>query len=248
MTTEVANIEAIAKLYNEAGASGQRVAFLQCDASLQQAEVENLERVEAAIREAKLQARATQDERGANLLLGLQVLTRAIADELRMWVALKEQRPHDAWAALVSAQEHADLAVRIPDTASSGTGYRSRLEVLDHTLFPVLQFTSTGLTHAGGTCSICGTSFRSCRHVEGRIYFGQVCAEVALQNVSVDHGALVDAPRDKRCYVSEYTDGDMWYDVMTRLPTGPVEPDGQGDGHRFKCIMLTTNAIPGVTL
>ena len=242
------DVESIGSMFTAAAERGQRMCFFTCDIDLQKPELMALEQATLSVREAKRKAIAAQIDKAANLLLGFEVLLRAIAYELHMWIALKENRSHDAWVAFVSAQEHACLAVRTPASHSGVAGYVGRLAMIEQTIFPKLQFVSMGLTHAGGLCSICRRPFGDCPHVEGRIYCGLVCAEVQLQSVQADHGSLVEVPRDKRCYVTEYTDSDgVWRDVMTRAPTGREgSPYDGDDGFQVQCVMLTMETPPGV--
>ena len=247
--SEVPAVEEIAERYNAAAARAQRLAFFMCDIALQKAEVIELELTGETIRRAKRAAILAGKEFAANSFLGCEALLKSVTWELRMWIALKEQRPHDAWVALVEAREHACLGLRTPIASPGVVGFAGRLETLEHALFPFLQFVSAGLTHSGGTCSICRKPFRTCPHVEGRIYCGRVCAEVEIDDPVPDHSALVDVPYDKRCYVRRYSmDDGMWYDVMTKLPVEPIAPDGQGDGYRFDAVLLSTSVPPGVNV
>jgi len=249
-TSDDPAVRAIAEAYSQAVARGQRLCFFVCDVDLQQAELLTLEQAHATLRDAKRAAIRDGQENQANLYLGFESLTRAIADELKMWVALKEGRPHDAWVAFASAQEHACLGLRTPAGHVGVARYIDRLVVIEQTIFPRLQFMSAGLTHGGGICSICRQNYAICIHVEGRIYCGRVCAEVELRAVRFEHGSLVEVPRNKRCYVTEYTDSDgVWRDVMTRTPTGREGPRPEdGDGFRLHCVMLTSEAPPGVNV
>jgi hypothetical protein len=244
--SEVPDINAVALEFTAATARGQRLCFFMCDRSLQESEVATLEKLALALREAKRTAIIARSEEAANLFLGFESLTRAVTWELKMWIALKDGRPHDAWEALVEAQEHACLGLRTPAGSSGVAGYVGRLSVLEETLFPVLQFMSAGLTHEGGTCSICGQPFTACSHVAGRIYCGRVCAEVELCAVTPDHAALVKVPQDKRCYVTQYTDGGVWRDAMTRTETG--DPPPEGDDFQTRGVVLSFKTPPGVNV
>lgn len=244
--SEVPDIKAVAEEYTAAAARGQRLCYFVCDTSLQQAEVANLDQMALKLRDAKLAAIHARDGSAANLFLGFEGLTRAIAWELRMWIAMKQHQPHDAWDALVEAQEHACVGLRTPAGHEGVAGYIERLHVLEETLFPPLQFSSVGLTYESSTCSICGNPFDSCSHVVGRIYGGRVCAEVELRGVKVDHAAVVKVPLDKHCYMAQYTKDGAWYDVMTRKETG--EPPPEDDVFHTQGAIMSLNAPFGVNV
>jgi len=60
---------------------------------------------ELRVKVVELKNKAIDDkhEPAANMLLSLEKMLEALAHELRMWLALKDNRPRDAWKALIQA-------------------------------------------------------------------------------------------------------------------------------------------------
>lgn len=202
------------------------------------------------LRAAKIGAMRIKHAKAADWCLGLQAAARGVAEELRMWIALRENRPRDAWTHLVEAEENLALVLRTP-AGHDGTKARlARLEDMESVLFPKPTFMSIAFSHDGGKCSICAEPFSTCIHVEGRIYCGQVCGRVEIEHVTeVHHFALVEVPQDKRCIMTEIEQDDgTWIDLMTRAPIvpQPERPEG-AEGWGAHGIFLTDSPAPGVS-
>lgn len=79
-------------------------------------------------------------------------------------------------------------------------------------LFPYKIFGSVGFLIERFTCSTCGEDIDSvnCPHRHGHLYHGVMAQAVADgENGRIDHVAIVENPRDKRC-VLWLADGDSW--------------------------------------
>ncbi|MGB5596366.1 MAG: hypothetical protein WBM32_10545 [Crocosphaera sp.] len=62
------------------------------------------------------------------------------------------------------------------------------------------MYLSPGLIADKYICSICKKDTRSCCHISGRIYKGQICYSQPV-NERIDHVALVREPKDPRCRI-----------------------------------------------
>lgn len=206
------------------------------------------------LRRVKALAINQQNEDVANHFLGFQAMVRSVREELRMWCWLKKNKPDKAWISFVESEEWAYLALRTPASNESVERHIQRLSEIERSLFPNMMFASAGFEHAPGKCSICRAEFHGCEHVAGKIYCGQVCAEVGLSELRMDHVSIVTSPRDKRCHITAYgTSGkDGWTDFLTGCPSkdrkkwkGKENPT-DADKTMFSCIAITASEVPGV--
>ncbi len=62
------------------------------------------------------------------------------------------------------------------------------------------MYSSIGLIAVKYICSICKKDTRSCCHISGRIYKGQICYSQPV-NERIDHVALVREPTRSRCRI-----------------------------------------------
>lgn len=250
MTTRTIDVHALLRKYEDVAGRAQQLAFPVRDIGLQKKHLEDTLAIHDELRAAKLGAIAARRSDLADRLLGFQAVARALAEELRMWVAMREGDPHGAWCALVVAQQHAHLALRTPMAHAGIEEYARRLDMVEQTAFPRLAFASTGFEHDTGRCSICNKRFDKCEHEEGLIYSGQVCAEVDFKNSKLDHISIVDSPRDKRCYVRSFEEGDgTLIDTMTRLPMRSAIPGGgerPAQGRSMQFTVFVNETPPGV--
>lgn len=192
---------------------------------------DRLEELRDRIREEKRAVHGTGREARATELLGFQCLAEALAQEARMWIALREGRAHDAWFHVVEAEDNACLMLR----TSAGGDLRSHLEgryqQLQQILFPRnMMFLSAGFEHDEGKCTICDAPVSACPHIRGRIYDGQLCAEYGYQVIRGNHVAMVQVPMDKRCYLDRHKpQNEEWVDRLTGEITPCSEKDDAQD-------------------
>ncbi len=59
---------------------------------------------------------------------------------------------------------------------------------------------SPGLVFDKSLCNICYQDCRACSHVPGRLYEGKICYYKPV-NPQIDHVALVETPKDRRCRI-----------------------------------------------
>lgn len=186
----------------------------------------------------KYQAAERQNEFAANQFFHMQCMTNAMRSSLNMWIQLKSHQFEDSWSSLIDAQEYISIAIRINDYEGVRT-FQSRLKDAEHALFPGWNlFNSSGLIETVGNCSICGNPFSSCEHIENEIYMGSLCKRIDIKIIRVDHCALVENPRDKRCIITTTSDKDgNEIDYFTWERTGKIinNDDGRHISGRVFC-------------
>ena len=53
-------------------------------------------------------------------------------------------------------------------------------------------------------CSICNEPLETCEHIEDEIYLGSVCRRIRIADINIDHSAIVENPKDRRCIITEF--------------------------------------------
>jgi hypothetical protein len=193
-------------LINEA----ETLSFLSRDADLQRDALAHLDQFLARI--AVLKATVRGDE--ANACLAVECLARALAAELRMWLALKNERPAAAWEELVTAQYAAASAVRAHPIGANAIRRQPFYDALEQIIFGPQMFLSTGYVAEEEECSICNCSYDNCPHILGRAYDGTFCS-VIVRKARPREVSIVSEPADKRCRVMSFGDGEKMRDKLT---------------------------------
>jgi hypothetical protein len=195
---------------------GNKYCFLVRDAALQRAQCKGLLLVKDEVSVAKEEA-CLDNEESANELLAFELMLTAQAQELEMWIALKEVRPADAWEHLVNAQDAASNAIRAHKIAEFLETYGQKLDLIERILFPPQVFFSIGGVVRESTCSICNSPYGECDHIKGRPYGGEMCSRI-ISMAEVREVSIVEDPANKRCRVMEIADNGIRRDYMTWLP------------------------------
>ncbi|MDJ0903302.1 MAG: hypothetical protein QNJ55_31340 [Xenococcus sp. MO_188.B8] len=160
----------------------------------------------AKARSAKNCAQKQQEESEANLFFSMECAALFLKRLGEVWLELKAEKPHKAWHALMDAQEYLRIAIQAHGTPELRK-HLLKLENIELTIFPKpSKFISPGIIYKSGKCTICGVRFDKCEHEEGLIYMGNLCMEVQRRIVEINHFALVEKPRDKRCYIDSWED------------------------------------------
>jgi hypothetical protein len=186
---------------------------------------EKLAQLKEKMSKLKRQMIIAQDEDSANALLSFEQMIDALANELKMWIALKEDDPNSAWDSLISAQYAARTAMQAHNVAEGLDGYIQRLHGLERLLFPPQMFLSSGLVIANSECSICGQEYGECEHIKGKAYMGEICSRIIHHISEVREASIVKDPADKCCRATSVSDGGVMRDVMTwrEIPEGKGE-------------------------
>jgi hypothetical protein len=89
-----------------------------------------------------------------------------------------------------------------------------RLDALEKLIFPQQLYFSMGTIVRRKVCSICKDDYVKCDHISGRPYWGEFC-HTNLEDVVVDHVAIVPEAANKRCRVTHFDDGEGRRNTMT---------------------------------
>jgi hypothetical protein len=151
----------------------QRFAYMTRAIELQRDAITRLDAFETELDKGRRAAQAANHGGQANKWLSLQSMLHALRSEVKMFVALKEDRPNAAWDHLVAAQNAAAGALMAHRGAERFSTYGERLFVHEENLFPPQLFMSPGMTVGYSECSICSSAYGECVHVAGRAYDGE---------------------------------------------------------------------------
>jgi hypothetical protein len=211
------------KSFNESVEAAEVFLSIVRDSDLQRDACASLQSVLSQIASEKAEAVSCEDEAYANLLLGCECVADALIAELRMWLALKEEKPDDAWDQLISAQEASGAAVRAHDSFAHLEQHKDRLEAIERLVFPPQVFVSSGFVLNLLECSICGREYEDCEHLIGKPYMGRFCYGIG-RKPRLEHVAIVEHPADKRCRVTSFAVDGGTRDRMTWR----IEPIAKG--------------------
>jgi hypothetical protein len=184
----------------------QKFCFMSRAKELQAEAREALISLEEEARVLKEEMIAREDEDSANAALSLEAMMRALANELGMWIALKEDKPGLAWDELISAQNTAGMAMRAHHIADNLGGYVERLHAMEKLLFPPQVFFSPGMVIDRSECSICGKEYSECDHIKGKAYMGKMCTRIIKEVKELREISVVYEPIDKRCRIHKIID------------------------------------------
>lgn len=201
------------KLYKVADEAVQ-FCFMSRAKEFQLHSCRQLEELRAEASSLKKEMVKVQDEDSANALLSFEEMITALASELKMWIALKEDDPNSAWDFLIDAQAAARTAMQAHSIANHLDSYLQRLNKLERLLFPPQTFFSPGMTIRYSECSICGGEYGECDHVVGRAYMGEMCVRI-IKDVELKEVSMVEEPANKRAHMLIISDGDAKRDFLT---------------------------------
>lgn len=179
--------------------------------------IKKLETIRETTTEIKKEAINYQEEDSANAMLSLEFIIEAIINELKMWIALKDDEPNSAWDYLIKAEFDMQTAMRAHRIAIQFNkySYNEHLYALELHLFPRLKFLSTCMIIEMSKCSICGQEYGECNHIKGKPYMGQMCNRIITKTKESKEVSIVDEPADKRCRFFTTIDKDVKRDVMS---------------------------------
>jgi hypothetical protein len=218
MDKESITFPEIIEKYNDILKRSRDLEYFVRDIELQKEMVQELKAFLLRIKNYKYQVIEQKDEDLANQFFHCQCVINASIASISIWIALKDNDHHKAWNHLIDAQEYLSYAFRASDNGYGLEDFKKRLNKIEEVIFPGFPlYNSIGLHFKGGTCSVCGEEFSECGHIEDMIYFGIVCKRLKIEEVDIDHTAIVENPKDRRCIITEFefTPGKM-YDYMTK--------------------------------
>jgi len=240
MDPERATLEQLADEYTAAMRESEKLAFFVRDAELQTQQIDGLIALKRRIQGFKYGARKAGDERAANMLFHLQCGLNAMISFLTMWIELKKGDHHSAWNCVVDAEEYVSIALRAADAGEGLEDFLQHVKLAEQVIFPGYPvYNSMGAVIRGGKCTVCELPFNRCEHIEGRVYWGRLCVRIHPEIVDMDHVAMVDEPRDRRCVITEITTNDGYYhDYMTLKKTRRAEDKEEGTAGRLTGVIF----------
>ena len=244
MDPDTATLAQLTNEFVKAINESARVAFFVRDAKLQAKQIEILLALKKRIKTFKYGAIDAGDEAGTNKLFQFQCRLNAEVSFLRMWTDLKKSKPYVAWDDIIDAQEYVSIAIRAANDDIGLDGFMNHLKSAETVLFPgYARYNSVSAFIRGGTCSVCRKPFGECQHVEGLVYWGRLCVRIHPEIVAVDHVALVEEPRDRRCVITEVETKDGYCrDYMTWRITEKAEKHTNCVA-RFKSILFSNKLL-----
>lgn len=237
-------INEIKNRYNEVLDDSTKYLFLTRDSKLQEEQVKQLTKFRDKIKIYKYQIIQNGHEELANTFFHFQCVINGHISLLLMWINLKKKKYLEAWNNLIESEKYIEYALRINGNHFGIVEFQERLNDIERVVFPGFPlYNSPGLIISGGQCSICGAPMDKCDHIEEMIYWGRVCKRINPKLVSLDHSALVEVPKDKRCIIAEFTTDDGYYqDYFTWEKKNRVEPSKKKD-RIFKSIIFNNNQL-----
>ena len=187
------------------------------DKELQVKKIEELKFYLDNIHKYKKNVQLQNEEILANNFFAYQCLFNVFISSLSMWVQLKENETYKSWDSLIDAQEYIIYAQKVfPDDQTLNT-LKDKYLNIEKTIFPGFPlYSSLGLLIRGGDCSICGKPIESCSHIENELYCGSICKRVNIKELELDHSAIVQNPKDKRCVIRSFEfEPGMMFDYMS---------------------------------
>lgn len=153
-------------------------------------------------------------ENEANAFLAFEFMAKALIEEFKFCLALKNDDPDSGWDHLIDAQHYAADAMKSHDVAAHLDEYAKRLEDLEKSFFPRLEFFSAGYIVQESKCSICGSEYGECDHIRGRPYMGHLCARV-ITRATLRETSIVADPADKHCRTLRFKEAGVWRNALT---------------------------------
>ncbi len=209
----------------------ETLSFMARASELQAEKVEFLDKYLKQLRCVKAGFQDDTNEYGANIVLALELLTRAIRSELVMWLLLKREEPEKAWDSFIDAQGLAAAASRVHEVDQIALCRMPMYEVIEKVIFPPQMFFSSGFITKYRTCSICGSSYDDCDHLAGMPYIGELCTIIIKEVAEILEVSVVDKPADKQCRVTDFADQGHYRNKMTwRLDLSSRAKEGSFKG------------------
>jgi hypothetical protein len=205
-----------------------RFCFLTRAKEFQLESVHKLELLKDEALSLKKQMAAQKDEDSANAMLSFEQMTLALIDELKMWVALKDDDPNRAWDFLVEAQGAARTAMQAHQVAGHLEQYCNRLHLIERIIFPPQTYFSPGIVIQQSECSICGKEYGECDHLVGKAYMGEMCIKI-IKECEIKEISVVFDPANKQARMINLTDEEVMRDYMTWRPASDSSAKEHGD-------------------
>ena len=190
-------------------------AYITVGIEIQKAEIEGLKTYRRDLSELKKQFVENGLEEAANLVYCIDTGLDVLVDELQMLVNIKEDKMNEAWDCLVRAQIKLGTVIRNTTfDEAEFEHYGNKLLIYENLLFPRMMFFSTGGIVKVSRCSICGKDFNECDHEKGKLYMGELCCRLIVEQ-TLEEVSSVTNPANKLCRAYSFQYNGKEHDVMT---------------------------------
>lgn len=238
------SFESISESFMDFVDSCARLSFFTRSKTLQNEKISECDHFIRSIKGYKAKAIEFGNEEMANEFFHMQCVVNGLRSVLLMWVTLKDEDFQKSWSHLIDAQEYTSVALKTKEYEGI-INFQSQLLSIEKAVFPGWAlFNSPGFIETVGNCSICGSNFAVCDHVENEIYFGSLCQRVDREVLELNHTAVVEHPRDKRCIVTEISDDeDYMVNYFTWERTGERKKKQEGAIRHIKSVLFTIPSL-----
>jgi hypothetical protein len=202
----VAKLKEYLSYYNDIISRCEIMAIITRDSNLQRSAVEELSQLITDIQTLKELAIRENDENEANGFFSLACAATSLQFAIKMWLLLKQDKPDEAWDALIDAQAAAVGALKAHSVSSHLEGFCELLHTVERIIFPSQVFASSGFTVIDEECSICGGDYEDCEHISGKPYMGKFCY-IIVKKAKLNEVSIVEEPADKKCRITHFDDG-----------------------------------------
>lgn len=200
--------------FNEVVNDAQKFTFFPRAIEFQKEAVGKLDKLQEEIIILKKGVVQKADNNSANFLLGLSNAVSALSEELKMFVALKEDEPSKAWDALIFAQQSVSTAIKVHEKFAYLRGYAQKLHAIEQLFFPPQTFCSPGFVVTKSRCSICNLDYGECDHIKGRAYMGELCVCI-IDKCEFLELSMVKDPASKHARATSFSCDEGQRDIMT---------------------------------
>lgn len=229
---EWASVAEMRKEVNESFEEGYRYCYASCGHELQTEQQHRVRALLQRLDKYRHEAIEALDEEVANATFISLSIVEGLLNHLQLWLLLKADRMEEACDQLVEAQDSVRLALRFVQSELLQHWYMELL-ALEKLLFPPQQFVSASHTFGYAECTICHKVYGECDHVAGRLYMGQLCQK-QIHQITPNHVALVDHPRDKGCRWTKVKRNGYMYCTLTHRR---LEEAGDDRGNVEVCLL-----------
>ncbi|OZT83939.1 hypothetical protein CIK04_15395 [Vibrio sp. 03_296] len=167
-----------------------------------------------------------RDEQKNNVFLFEQTF-KLLQSNSQYWESIVEGDFSESWNKL---QDCLDYVRRLKKFSSKESPllsfYEKQLVALEGT-YPYTLFSSIGMVVDKYICSLCGLDIDSldCPHIVGELYAGEIAYGVVQgEGAYLDHVAITEHPKDKRCILNPYKNNAPQFSVQLKL-SGYIKED-----------------------
>ncbi|MBA5793916.1 MULTISPECIES: hypothetical protein [unclassified Flavobacterium] len=215
MKISIENQKLLIDEFNLMAYNAQRKAFITIGIEIQKEEILIIEKYIEDLKILKKEFVEKELENEANLVYCIENSLLAICHEIKMLVAIKEDKMDIAWDNLVRAQViYGTVISNTPFESEENSNYLIRLSQYEKLLFPKLHFHSVGGIIKNSHCSICNKKSGNCQHIKGKLYNGELCTR-NITEMELEEVSFVENPANKHCRILSIEQNGKKIDILT---------------------------------